>query len=166
MPERIPALYSRRRFATFDGRNAGFLAQEGLIMEQTIQTVPPERTSLWWTQLAARWSARLSATLLMGLVLLIFIGEGVLGGGGPNLAKMDWPSRFMTIAFFVSTAGLAVVWWRELLGSAFILGGMVVFYWLNNHASGKFPGGAFPLFYVPGILAAISWVLHRPSAKS
>jgi len=132
------------------------------LADQTNQAARPNRTLVSWVRITARWSARLTATLLLGLVLLIYIGEGLLGGGGPNLAKMDWPSRFMSIAFFVSVAGLAVLWWRELLGAAFILGGMAVFYWLNYHASGKFPGGAFPLFYVPGILAAISSVLHWP----
>jgi hypothetical protein len=28
-------------------------------------------------------------------------------------------------------------------------------------ASGKFPGGLFPWFYVPGVLALLSWLLAR-----
>jgi hypothetical protein len=134
-------------------------------MEQTIQTVPPQRGVLWWTKLAVRWSARVTATLLLGLILLILVGEGLFGGGGPNLAKMDWSARFMMLAFFVSTAGLAVMWWRELLAATFILGGMFVFYALNYHATGKFPGGAFPLFFVPGILAAASWAIRRSISR-
>jgi hypothetical protein len=134
-------------------------------MEQTIHTMPPQRSALGWSKLALRWSARLTATLLLGLVLLIYVGEGLLGDGGPNLAKMDWPARFMTIAFFLSTAGLAAVWWRELVAAVFILGGMMAFYSLHYHVSGKFPGGAFPLFFVPGVLAAVSWSLHRTSIR-
>jgi hypothetical protein len=118
--------------------------------------------ALRWTRFAVRWTARLVAILLLGTVFLIFIGEGLLGGGGPNLAKMDWTGRLMFVAMWGSVAGFAVLWWRELLGGLLVIGGTAVFYWLNHRASGKFPCGAFPLFYVPGILAVVSWALSRP----
>jgi hypothetical protein len=120
------------------------------------------QTPLGWAGLATRWTARLTGALLLGLVVALFIGEGLLGGGGPNLVKASWPERFMFVAMLISVAGLVVLWWRELLGGVFVIGGMVVFYGLNYHLSGKFPGGAFPLLYMPGILAVVSWVLSRP----
>jgi hypothetical protein len=108
-----------------------------------------------------RWSARVTATLLLALVVLLFVGEGLLGGGGPNLAKMDWPGRLMSVAMFLSVAGFAVLWWRELAGGLLVVAATAAFYGLNYYASGKFPGGAFPLFYIPGILAILSWSLSR-----
>jgi hypothetical protein len=122
-------------------------------------------TPLWWARLVVRWTARVTATLLLALVLLIFIGEGLLGDGGPNLAKMDWPGRLMSLAMFLAVAGFAVIWWRELAGGLLVVGATAAFYGLNYYISGKFPCGAFPLFYIPGILAVLSWSLSNREAS-
>jgi hypothetical protein len=127
--------------------------------DEDFRTEGGKRTRLWWTTLAVRWSARLSAAVLLGLVLLIFIGEGLLGGGGPNLAKMDGLGRLMFASMLVSVASLAVIWWRELLGGLLVVGATAAFYWLNYQACGRLAGGAFPLFFVPGVLAIASWLL-------
>jgi hypothetical protein len=103
-----------------------------------------------------------TAALLLALVLLIVVGEGLLGDGGPNLAKMDWTGRLMSLAMFLSVAGFAVLWWRELFGGLLVVGATAAFYGLNFYTSGKFPCGAFPLFYIPGILAILSWGLSLP----
>jgi hypothetical protein len=121
-----------------------------------------ERTPLWWARLTVRWLARLTATLLLALVVLIFVGEGLLGDGGPNPAKMDWTGRLMFVATFLTVTGFAVLWWRELLGGLLVIAATAAFYGLNYYASGKFPRGAFPLFYIPGILAILSWSLSLP----
>jgi hypothetical protein len=95
------------------------------------------------------------------MILLFFVGEA-LPHGGPNLARMNWPERLMFLAMFLSVAGFALLWWRELLGGLLVVAATAAFYGLNYYASGKFPGGAFPLFYIPGILAILSWGLSRP----
>jgi hypothetical protein len=92
---------------------------------------------------------------------LLIVGQGSDGDGGPNPAKMDWPGRLMSLAMFLSVAGFAVLWWRELLGGLLVVAATAVFCGLNYCASGKFPGGDFPLFYIPGILAILSWSLSR-----
>jgi hypothetical protein len=60
-----------------------------------------------------------------------------------------------------------MLWWRELWGGLLVLLGIAVFYGLNYLASGRFPGGLFPWFYLPGFLAIVSWLLSRwPSIAS
>jgi hypothetical protein len=118
-------------------------------------------TRLHVVNLLFRWTARLSAAFLLGMVVLIVFGEVVFGGGGPNFAKMDWCQRSMFIAEFVTFLGLIMIWRRELLGGLLIIGGMVFFYSMNYHLSGKLPGGAFPLFYIPGLLAVTSAGIKR-----
>jgi hypothetical protein len=136
-----------------------------IMADQKPQSNLCKRTPLRWARLAAHWSARVSAALLFALVLSLYIGEGLLGGGGPNLANMDWSSRLMFVAMLSSVVGFVVLWWRELSGGLLVLGGMAAFYWLNHQASGKWPTGAFPLFYIPGILAIASWALSRRSFR-
>jgi hypothetical protein len=118
-------------------------------------------TILQLSRLLVRWAARLSAAFLLGLVLLIVFGEVVFGGGGPNFAKMDWSLRSMFIANFVTLLGLIVLWRWEFPGGLLVIGGMVFFYGMNYHLSGKFPAGAFPLFYIPGLLALASACICR-----
>jgi hypothetical protein len=120
-------------------------------------------TRLELIRLALRWSARLTAGLLLVMVLIIVVGEGVFGGGGPNFAKMDWPRRLQFAVEFLAVSGFAVIWWRELFGGLLVLVCTALFYWLNFRASGMFPGGAFPLFYIPGALAIVSWILSLPA---
>ena len=72
---------------------------------------------------------------------------------------MNWPERLTFVAMFLSVAGFALLWWRELLGGLLVVAATAAFYGLNYYASGRFPTGAFPLFYIPGILAILSWGL-------
>lgn len=130
--------------------------------DSRIDDLPAKRTPLWWARLSARWAARLTAAFLLGTVLIIFIGEGLLGDGGPNLAKMDWPGRLMMLAMLLAVAGFAVIWWRELAGGLLIVAATAAFYGLNYYSFGRLPGKAFPLFYIPGVLAILSWGLSLP----
>jgi hypothetical protein len=129
--------------------------------KELIPTTASQSTVLRATRLAVRWSARLTAIFLLSLVLYIIIAEVFFGNGGPNLAKEGWRFGIMTVAGLTALAGFAVLWWREFLGGLLVLGGITVFYWLNFLASGKFPGGLFPWFYLPGVLAVLSWYLSR-----
>ena len=112
-------------------------------------------------RLVVRWAARVTGTLLFGLVCLIVVGEG----GPPNPLKLGLVENLLTLGFVALNAGLVVAWWREGLGAGLALGGLGFFYLVQLAASGRLPGGAFPLFWVPGILYALSARL-RPRTSS
>lgn len=118
-----------------------------------------------WLRIARtviKWSARMLAGFLLSVALIIIVGEGILGDGGPNFAKEHWTVSCMTIAGLIALAGFAILWWRELLGGLLVLGGMAIFFGLNFLDSGRLPGGSFLwMCYLPGFLAIISWNLAR-----
>ena len=130
-------------------------------MADPMKNFYPNMTWLKLTAFIVHWAARLSAALVLGMVLIIVVPEVVVGGGGPNFFKMSWTVRFMFAAELLTILGLAVIWWWELLGGLNVLGGMLLFSWLNFQAYGTIPGGAFYLFYIPGLLAVISWIIAR-----
>lgn len=117
-------------------------------------------------ELVARWTARLTGLFLLGLVLLIVVGEVVVGGGGPNLAKATWLERITFLAFLAIPTGLAAILWRELLGGLLVIGGLAAFYGLNFAQAGQFPAGLFPYFLLPGLLAIAAWALGRIRPKA
>ncbi len=121
----------------------------------------PNYSRLQRTAFILRWAARLTAALLLGTVLIIVVCEVVWGGGGPNFAKMNWTVRSMFAAEIVAIFDLAVIWRRELLGGLLVLGGIITFDCLNYLISGQLPIESLPLFYIPGVLAVLSWILAR-----
>jgi hypothetical protein len=125
-----------------------------------MQNAVRQNPSIRWTDLGARWTARLTAAFLLGMVLLFYVGEGPLGDGGPNPLKMDWIGRLALASHLVCIAGLVILWWRELPGGLCVVGGMAVFFATNLLATGRLPGPAFHLYYVPGFAALLSWMLH------
>jgi hypothetical protein len=94
-----------------------------------------------------RWSARVSALALLGLVALLCFGEGM-----PNLLRASLAENLQFLAFAVVLAGLVRGWRWEGLGGALVVGGLGGFSALNYLAVGRLPSGAFPLFFVPGLL--------------
>jgi hypothetical protein len=111
------------------------------------------------TTLIFLWVARLSAAVLFCLLVSIIVGEDLLGDSGLEFSKMDWISRGMLLSWLFSMFGLLLILWREMPGGLVTISGMVVFYFLNYMASGQFPRGAFPLFFIPGVLAIVAWRL-------
>lgn len=111
---------------------------------------------------AIRWAARLLGVSLLLLVLAFLIGEG-----GPNPAEFSPLQAFQSGSLLLALVGLVVLWKWELPGGLLVLGGMLGFYAANYLAVGRFPSGwAFPSFYVPGVLAVISWTLARRDRPS
>ena len=111
---------------------------------------------------AIRWAARLLGASLLLLVLAFLIGEG-----GPNPAKFSPLQAFQSGSLLLALAGLAVLWKWELPGGLLVLGGVLGFYATNYLSVGGFPRGwVFPLYYVPGVLAVISWTLARRDRPS
>jgi hypothetical protein len=94
-----------------------------------------------------RWLARGLSLLLAGMVVMFFIGAG-------GFNRESWSAReaVQLAFFFTAWVGLLAAWRWELLGAALTLVGMLLFYAGNYLASGRWPGGAFPLFFIPGIL--------------
>ena len=105
----------------------------------------------------------MSGLMIVGLVLLFLSGEGF------DPTKLNGMELAMSAALATALLGMLAMWRWECIGGAFAVGGMLVFYTINLAVSGRFPGGfAFPLFFVPGILALTRWWLgprrHRLQA--
>jgi len=113
-----------------------------------------------------RWISRILGLLLVGLFAVFAIGQGFnpFQLGGSEIALMS--------VLLVALSGMLVAWRRELLGGVMVIAGMVAFYSINFGVSGHWPGQwVFPLCFVPGILAILSWgsararSSHRLSAR-
>ena len=99
-----------------------------------------------------RWIARIVGSMIVGLVVIIKIGEGF------NPANLNGIELAMSAAFWAALTGMIVLWRWEGTGGLLVVGGMLVFYALNFAASGRIPGGwVFPLCYLPGVLALVCW---------
>lgn len=99
-----------------------------------------------------RWIARITGSLLLFLLLAFLIGEGC-----PPIFGLPLPESLMLFAGIVVLLGILIAWKWEGVGGAMIVGGMLAFYAINHLVSGRFPGGALPLFYLPGILFLLCW---------
>jgi hypothetical protein len=108
-----------------------------------------------------RWIARIGATLMAGMILIIFIGEGISEGFGP-LLQMSLREMAMMVVFIIVFLGLIIGWKWEILGGSMIIGGMAAFYLLDYLFSGTFPGGPFLLVIVlPGLLYVYSGLQNK-----
>jgi len=99
-----------------------------------------------------RWAGRILAGLAAGLILFIFIGEGIADGFAPYL-QMTTRETLMMVAFAVMWLGLVLSWKWELTGALLSIGGAVAFYLLDYLFSGTFPRGPyFLIFSSPSLL--------------
>lgn len=105
-----------------------------------------------------RWTARGLGLSLLFLVLLFFIGEGVIGGEMPNLLTMSLTEDFLLLALIVSLLGILVAWRWEGIGGLLIVGSVLLFVSINALASGYWRIGVLdPLFLLVGILFLWNW---------
>ena len=93
-----------------------------------------------------RWVGRISAGLAAGLILFIFIGEGIAEGFDPFL-QMTSRETVMMVAFAVMWLGLVLSWKWELTGALLTMGGAAAFYLLDYLFSGTFPRGPYFLIF-------------------
>ncbi|MGD1993376.1 MAG: hypothetical protein PVI59_09295 [Anaerolineae bacterium] len=99
-----------------------------------------------------RWIARVASGLAAGLVLLIFVGEGIAAGFEP-LLHLSVRETGMMVAFAVAWLGLLLGWKWELAGGLLTVCGVAAFYLLDYLFSGTFPRGPFFLLLAsPGLL--------------
>ena len=102
--------------------------------------------------LVIRWIARITASLMAALMLVIFIGEGLASGGG-LIPRLTGRETAMMIAFAAAWLGLLLGWRWELVGGLLTVSAMIAFYLLDYAFSGSFPRGPyFLLFFSPSLL--------------
>lgn len=92
-----------------------------------------------------RWIARGSSGIAAALILLIFVGEGSVGGFRP-LLHLTIRESAMMVAFFAMWLGLLLGWKWELIGALLTICGTAAFYLLDYAFSGTFPRGPFFIF--------------------
>ena len=109
-----------------------------------------------WIPPALRWSARIAGLLLAGMVLMFLAGEGP-----PNLFTEPPSVRVEFFALLLVLAGCLLGWRWECLGGVLGVIGYAAFVITELAVRGKLPGGATPLFAVPGALLLASYGCRR-----
>ena len=104
-----------------------------------------------------RWTARLLAGILVGLVLLIFVGDGA-----SNLLTLKPAEALQMTVFLTTCVGLVIAWRKPFLGGAIATGGILLFFAVEIAGTGKLPTGlVFPLILLTGILFLLSAFIRR-----
>ena len=115
--------------------------------------------------LIIRWAARILASLLVILVVVIFVGESFFypGDGPPNPLEQPIEVQLEFAGMLAMWVGMIVGWRWEGIASLLIFGGMAVFHiiegklWIN---------GTFGLFDLAGILFLLCWGLKKFEKKN
>jgi hypothetical protein len=104
-----------------------------------------------------RWTARLLSALLVGLVVLIYVGEG-----GFNPLKLSAVEAVQKVFFFTAVAGMVIAWRWEVIGGILATAGILLFFGTEFAVTGGFPKGwAFRLMLLPGIFFLLSALIRR-----
>ena len=99
-----------------------------------------------------RWIARILASIMAVLILLIFVGE-TLGEGVQPLLHITFREILLMFVFFALWLGLLLSWKWELIGGLLTLCAVIVFYALNFLFTGILPRGPFFLIFAfPSLL--------------
>jgi hypothetical protein len=109
-----------------------------------------------------RWIARAAAALLIGFLALFMVGNG----GLPNVLTQPGPVQLESLGLVTIVVGAVLGWWREIVGGALSLVGFVLFCAVELAVNGSLPGGAIPLFCIPGIALIVSGLLNRDPTRS
>ena len=116
--------------------------------------------SVWSMEMAIRWIARLLSAIVVGAVILIFIGERF------NPFKLSAVEAVQMIFFWTCCMGMLAAWRWELTGGSIATGAMVLFYITEYAITGHFPNGlAFRLLLLPGILFVLSGMIKSLRRK-
>lgn len=104
-----------------------------------------------------RGLARALSVIVIGLVLLIFVGEG-----GSGLSRLTASDAVLMVVFWIAVVGLAIAWRAELLGGALAVGGMLLFCTMNWSLAGSLPKSwYFAFLALPGLLFLIAATLEK-----
>jgi hypothetical protein len=105
-----------------------------------------------------RWAARGLGLALILIVLVFFVGEGIIGGDMPDLLTMGLAEDFMLLALLMALAGIVVGWYWEGVGGILIVGSLLLFESINAMATGYWRIGVLdPWFLLAGLLFLWSW---------
>ncbi len=109
-------------------------------------------------QLAARWSARVLSAGLVGLVGVIFVGEG-----GVNPLGLRPIEALLLFLLFACCIAMVAAWRWEWMGGALSLAAAAAFIGIEFAVSGHLVGGiVFYLLLLPGALfLASAWRRSR-----
>lgn len=103
-----------------------------------------------------RWAARISGVALTVLATLFLFGEGF-----PNVFAQPPEVVLEFLAMGSMIAGFLLGWRWEAIGGGLALLGFGLFCGVELIVNGAFPGGAIPLFAIPGILLLVSHAVSR-----
>jgi len=95
------------------------------------------------------WLVKGAGLALLGLVLVIAIGEGP-----PNPFELSGRELFLMISLLVTLAGTVLALWRQLIGGIVITAGMIPFI-AESHK------WVFWAFFVVGIGNIVCWWLRK-----
>jgi hypothetical protein len=103
-----------------------------------------------------RWTARVLTVLLVGVVLVIFIGEGL------NPLRLKGIEVLQMALFWTACIGIVLAWRWPVIGGALSLGGMILFVTVELAVTGGFPRRHFCyLMLLPGILFLADGFISR-----
>jgi hypothetical protein len=103
-----------------------------------------------------RWTARLLAVLLVGVVIVIFVGQGF------NPLRLTRTEAVQMVFFGTTCAGMLIGWRWEVLGGALATMGIALFFATEYSLTGRFPHGfMFHLMLLPGVLFLVSGALRK-----
>ena len=110
-----------------------------------------------------RWTARGLSIFCVAITLFfvydIFTREGGLSGS----FQLEWKVMIALVFFPIGVAvGMLLAWWREGLGAIVIIGSQVTFCIITLLLLSEVPNGLmFVLFFLPGFLFGLAWLLSR-----
>jgi hypothetical protein len=98
-------------------------------------------------EVGIRWTARALTAMLVGVVLVIFIGEGF------NPLRLKGIEVLQMALFWTACVGMILAWRWPVIGGALSLGGIILFFTVELAMTGGFPRRLFfYLLLLPGIL--------------
>ncbi len=113
--------------------------------------------------LVVRWIARILSILVIGIILLFFVGEADFSQPVNLSLKEGIGLLFFPLGVLV---GMVVAWRWEGIGAAITVGSLAAFYLSHLLLWHDFPSGPyFALFASPGAIFGIAWLLSRPRQK-
>jgi hypothetical protein len=111
---------------------------------------------LFFLEAGVRWTARVLTALLVGLVLVIFIGEGF------NPLRLKGVEVIQMIFFWTACIGMVIAWRWQVLGGALSLSAMILFFAVEFFVTGGLPRGlALYLMLLPGTLFLMDSFIRR-----
>jgi hypothetical protein len=108
-----------------------------------------------------RWLARAWAAVSIGLIALLFVGEGFRPS---QVNTREW----VGLLFFPVgvCAGMILAWWREGLGGGITVASLLAFYTVHLVTTGTLPSGwAWLVFAAPGFLFLLCWRRSRGTGE-